>query len=154
MPKLLTIIFLILVSTSNAQINCDSIAIAEIVNRQLKIADNYFGRPFVLKKSSMPFDTASTRFKPDSTYIYTCHRYLRWDDFNVQSKYGTVQSDTIGYLEYSLYISSPMFNKEINKCRLVVVTHFSEFCSSTRYFFYKKAGKKWKFVKQTLLSIS
>jgi len=151
----LILLFFPIVLTSSAQVNCDSIAIIKIVNAQLKVADKYFERSYVISSTSIPFDTAIAECKPDSIYaLYTCGRFLNWDHFNLQSEYGRVETSSDSSAEYSLFIATPLFNNEMNLCRLYVSSHFSEFGGSGFYYYYEKKGQKWKFVKHKMIWVS
>jgi hypothetical protein len=155
MKTILSLLFIFLGLNLFPQSSCDTLAIEKIINRQMKIADKWFDRPFVLSKSSSPYDSTQIYYQLDSTYNkYCCGRNIEWNDFNLGSKYGKVESETSLYEEYSLFISTPIFNETMDKCRFVINTHFSEWGGQGRLCFYEKKNKKWKLAKSTLLWVS
>jgi hypothetical protein len=138
-----------------SQSNCDTIGMEQIINIQLKYADKWFDRPFVLFNSSIPYNAERDEFKLDSVYTkYPCAKGLNWNQFDLNSKYCTIESDTTTNKEYSLFISTPVFNEDNTKCKFVINTHFSEWGGQGRLCFYEKRGKKWKFVRSTLIWVS
>lgn len=138
-----------------SQTNCDTSGIEQIINKQLQFADKWFDRPFVLSNSTIPYNNERAEFKTDSIYFnYPCTKEMNWSQFDLKSKFCSIESDTTTSKEYSLFISAPVFNEDKTKCRFVINTHFSEWGGQGRFCFYEKRGKKWKFVKSTLIWVS
>ena len=155
MKTILSLLLIFLGQNLFSQPTCDTLAIEKIINKQLKIADKWFDRPFVLSKSSTPYDTTRNYYQLDSIYNkYYCGKNVKWNDFNVSSKYGKVETDTSKREEYRLFISTPIFNETMDKCRFVINTHYSEWGGKAMLCFYEKKNKKWKLVKSTLLWVS
>lgn len=138
-----------------SQTKCDSVGIEQIINRQLKFADKWFDRSYVLSSSSTPHNIDRKEFKRDSIYInYPCTKDLNWNQFNLNSKYCSVESDTTTNKEYTLFISAPLFNEDYTECKFIINAHFSEWGGQGRLCFYEKRGKQWKFVRSTLIWVS
>ena len=120
---------------------------------QLKIADKWFDRPYVVIRTSMPIDLAKSYIKSDTTYIKLCFgSQINWSDFSIGSKYGKVETETDNR-EYSLDISNPVFNEDLTKCKVIVSSHFTEFACYGRLYDFVKRGKKWKVARSNLLFI-
>ena len=136
------------------QTKSDTLQITEIVNLQLKLTGSQFERDFVLSKSSMPYDTTRSYYKPSEEFnTVLCGKYLDWSGFGLHSKFGSVATDSSDF-EYSCFISTPVFNTGKTKCRLFVSTHYSEWGGNTRYYDYEKRGKRWKLAAVHTLSVS
>ena len=140
------------ISSSFSQITCDTSSIIKIINYELKIFDRSFSRPYILSETSVPYDTTKSYFKSDSIFnTYFCGHKLNWNDFNLKSKYGKVENDSIKDNEYSLFISTPIFNNKMTKCRFITNTHYNEWGGSAFIKYYEKKRNRWKLVKQTLI---
>jgi len=124
----------------------------KIINYELKIFDREFSRPYILSKTSVPYDTTKSYYKPDSIYnTYCCGYQVNWNDFNLQSKYGKVEDDSIKVKEYSVFVSTPIFNEKMTKCRFITSSHYSEWGGSANIKYYEKKRNRWKLVKHTLI---
>ena len=140
---------------ASGQIVCDTVEVEKIVNAQLKFADKWFDRPFILTNSSVPYNPNKSIYQTDSVYtIYPCDKNLNWNQFKLHSKYGTVESDTTTNKEYSLFISAPIFDEKKTKCRFITNTSYSEWGGQVRMNHYAKRGRKWKLVRSSLISVS
>ena len=71
---------------------------------------------------------------------------MNWDKINIFSEFGSLKTDTTKDLEYTCFISIPIFNDEITKCRLYMSIHYSEWGGHGTLYFYEKINKKWKLV--------
>lgn len=143
-------ILLVLVNFTFSQSKNDTNDIKEILKIQLKIADKTLKQKFVLSKSSMPYDINRVYFKPDSIHNhFTLGKILNWSNFKPISKFVELESDSSENYGYSFFMSTPIFNKEMTKCRFVVNFHFGEWGGYTRLCYYEKRRRKWKLTKQT-----
>lgn len=137
-----------------SQTKDDTVQIEKIVRLQMKIEDDYFDRPYVLSRSSTPYDTTKSYYQSDSVYNnYPLGKHLKWTQFDLYSKYGSVESDTTTYKEASLFISTPVFNANKTKCRIVVNTH-TEWSGDVSYYYYRKRLNRWKLVDRSLISLT
>lgn len=151
--KYFTGFFLLIMLNSFSQVTCDTNAIITIINNELKRYDIYFSCPYILDKTSVPYDTSKSYFKTDSIYnTYFCGYQINWNEFKIKSKYVTVENDSNKNNECSVFISTPIFNTEMTKCRLITSTHYSEWGGSTFIKYYEKRKKKWKLIKRTLIA--
>ena len=135
--------------------NCDTLEIKQILKEQMRLFDKQFDRDFVLMSSSKPYNPKKSIYSSDSIYSkYPCDSVINWNEFKISSKYGVVQTDTVSYNEYSCFISTPIFNSKMTKCRVVTCISFSEWGGSSGYSFFKKRWGRWKLIRTTLISIS
>lgn len=134
---------------------CDTLEIKQILKEQMRLFDKRFDRDFVLMSSSKPYNPKKSIYSFDSTYSnYPCDSVINWSEFNITSKYGVIQSDTTTDFEYSCFISTPVFNAKMTRCRVVTALSFSEWGGSSGYSFYKKRWGRWKLIRTRLISVS
>lgn|GEM_PF-6024996 len=62
--------------------------------------------------------------------------------------------DSIGQMDFSLSISRPAFNSANTECVIRCSNHESEWGGGNRYLYFKKRGRKWKFIRASLISVS
>jgi len=152
---LITLYILIIDYSAYSQTSCDTSTISDIVNLQIKIADKAFKQKYVILKSSIQWDSLKDYYEKNSTYdLFLCGHIRNWNFFHINSKFGTVETDTTSVMEYSCFLGTPLFNENKTKCRIVMSIHTGEWGSSGWYYFYEKKGKKWKLVRQSLIWIS
>ncbi|MGB1040011.1 MAG: hypothetical protein ACPGVD_04000 [Flavobacteriales bacterium] len=133
-----------------SQIKSDTVVIKEILETQLKTVDRTFKSSFILGKTSMPYDTTKSIYKVDSIYYRVPFgKYLEWNQFKPISKFVELESDSSKKWGDRLFISTPVFNEDMTKCRFVVNFHFGEWGGYTRLCYYEKRRRKWKLTKQT-----
>lgn len=153
MKKYLLTAFL-LAWTLNSFSQCDTAAIEQIVNHQLKLADKSFKQHYVLK-ASPAFNETHYHYKPDSIYHnYACNKDLSWSEFNLTSKFAIIEKDMIKTRGLGMIVSSPIFNQEMTKCKFVVIKMHGEWGGNGKIFYYKKKRKRWKLVSSKLLWVS
>ncbi|MEN8121453.1 MAG: hypothetical protein ABFS35_13965 [Bacteroidota bacterium] len=149
------LLFLNLVNVNYSQKKCDTVTVNKIVNLQLKIADKQFNRPYILLKTTKLFKKERKNFKTNSVYNRSlCKRYMTWDNLYINSKFGIVKTDTTKDLEYTCFISTPMFNKDKTKCRVMMSVRHGEWGGHGSLYFYEKKGGLWKFVRTGMIWIS
>ncbi|UKN00269.1 hypothetical protein K6119_11040 [Paracrocinitomix mangrovi] len=137
-----------------SQYKCDKAAVETMVNEQLKVADKWFEHSYVLWQSSLPEDTSKLYFQIDSIYQhYYCGTEVFWTDYNLNSNFATLATDNKRNQPYSLFISTPIFNKTMDQCRFVISTNVNNWGGHKAIFFYKKLGNRWMVIKSKLLDI-
>jgi hypothetical protein len=153
---LLIALLLLLISFQRITAQSDSVTITRILNKQIASADKHFGKqPYVLNRSTVPFDTTRHEFLPNSEYTrFLCGKYMTWTNAQITSATCTVETDATQSKDYSCFISTPIFNSDKTACRVYMSCHYSEWGGGGYFYFYQKKHSKWKRVRTSLLWVS
>ncbi len=135
--------------------SCDSATIYKIIHKQVKIADKSFTKNYFLCKESVLKDTSSN-FEHDSIFFLDiCSEIKLWDSKLIESGIANIlPRDSLKYMDYFCFISKPFFTKRMNRCKLNMSTHSSEWGGCTRIYTYRKIFGIWFLMKTYTKSVS